>query len=109
MSEPKKVYCHCAYAKIIDEDVKSAVLKRISNSDENVICLPDICEMAARKDPELEEIFQGKVKLAACYQRSVKWLCHSAGVNIKEEDLEVYNMRDLSAEEVCDGFLGGQS
>ncbi len=107
MSSAKKVYCNCTYAKIIDQDVKSAVLERISHSDENIICLPDICEMAARKDPDLEKIFQGKVKLAACYERSVKWLCHSAGVELKEENLEIVNMRELNAEDACSQFFDG--
>ena len=106
MSEVKKVYCHCTYAKIIDVEIKSAVLERISASGEDVICLPDICEMAARKDPELEKVFQGKVKLAACYERSVKWLCHKGGIEIKQENVEVINMRELSADEVCEQFLG---
>jgi hypothetical protein len=105
MKPLKKVYCNCTYAKIIDKDVKAAVLERISKSSENVICLPDICEMAARKDPELARVFQGKVQLAACYERSVKWLCHSAGVEIKEENLEIINMRELNAEETCKRFF----
>lgn len=109
MSEVKKVYCHCAYAKIIDEDVKNAVLEKISESEEDIVCLPDICEMAARKDPELKEIFSGKVQLAACFERSVKWLCHTAGVEVDKENVEIINMRELSAEEVCEQFLGGKA
>lgn len=105
----KKVYCNCTYAKIIDADVKSAVLERISESGEEVICLPDICEMAARKDPELEKVFDGKVKLAACYERSVKWLCHKGGIEIDPENVEIYNMRELSANEVCEKFLGEEA
>ena len=107
MSDVKKIYCHCAYAKIIDEEVKNAVLERISSSDEDIVCLPDICEMAARKDEELKELFSGKVKLAACYERSVKWLCHTAGVEVDKENVEIINMRDLNADEVCEQFLGG--
>ena len=105
----KKVYCNCTYAKIIDADVKSAVLDRISESGEEVICLPDICEMAARKDPELAKVFDGKVKLAACYERSVKWLCHKGGIEINQENVEIYNMREMSADEVCEKFLGEEA
>ena len=105
----KKVYCNCTYAKIIDADVKSAVLDRISESGEEVICLPDICEMAARKDPELAKVFDGKVKLAACYERSVKWLCHKGGIEIDPENVEIYNMREMSADEVCEKFLGEEA
>lgn len=106
MSQVKKVYCHCAYAKIIDEEVKTTVLAAVADSPEDVICLPDLCEMAAQKDPELKEIFEGKVKLAACYERAVKWLCHPAGVDIKAENVEVINMRELGAQEVCQRLLG---
>ena len=104
MSTPKKVYCNCTYAKIIDAEVKSAVLERIAESGEDIICLPDICEMAARKDPELEKVFAGQVKLAACYERSVKWLCHKDGIEISTDKVEVINMRELSADEVCEKF-----
>jgi hypothetical protein len=106
MSDVKKVYCNCTYAKIIDAEVKSAVLERISASGEEVTCLPDICEMAARKDPELAKVFTGKVKLAACYERSVKWLCHKGGIEINEDDVEVINMRELSAADASEQFLG---
>ena len=106
MNEVKKVYCNCTYAKIIDADVKNAVLAEIAMSSEEIICLPDICEMAARKDPELEKVFDGKVKLAACYERSVKWLCHKGGIEINQENVEIINMRELSAEDVCEKLLG---
>jgi hypothetical protein len=106
VSSVKKVYCNCTYAKIIDDEVKKNVLERIASSSEEIVCLPDICEMAARKDPELQEIFSGKVKLAACYERSVKWLCHKADVVIVPQNIEIINMRELSSEEVCRQFLG---
>ncbi len=105
MSGVKKVYCHCAYAKIISEEVKNVVLGKIAESQEEIICLPDLCEMAARKDPELARIFSEKVRLAACYERAVKWLCHSGGVTIEPENVEIINMRELNAEEVCHKFF----
>ena len=101
----KLVYCHCAYAKVVPEETKQEVLKELVACGEDFLSVPDLCEMAARKDPELKEIFSGEVRLAACYKRAVKWLCHSGGVEIPEDTVEFINMRTEPAEEVCRKLL----
>lgn len=82
MSQNRKlVYCNCTYAKIIPEDRKREVLDGLSQIDEEVIMVPDLCESAAKKDPMLNELLNdGPACVIACYKRSVKWLAHNAEV-----------------------------
>ena len=89
------VYCHCNYAKVIESDVKQSVLTELSISGKEFIAVPDLCEMAAKKDPQLLDVFSAdKISVIACYHRAVKGLCHSAGVSWNEEAIQVINMRE---------------
>ena len=104
------VYCNCTYAKVIEADVKQSVLSRLSATGKEFIAVPDLCEMAAKKDPQLAEIFSAeKVSLIACYHRAVKGLCHSAGIEWQDEAVDVINMRESSAAEIMEqiGFSEG--
>ena len=67
------VYCHCAYAKVVPDDVKSDVLAKLSASGVGFDAVADLCEMSARKDPELKRLAtEGAVKIAACFPRAVQ-------------------------------------
>ena len=103
------LYCHCAYAKVVPKETKQAVLAGLNESGVAFEAVPDLCEMAARKDPALERFAGcGKLKIAACYPRAVKWLFHGAGFPLPEapEDaVEVLNMRTESAADVLDKAL----
>lgn len=89
------VYCHCTYAKVIEADAKQAVLRDLSATGKDFIAVPDLCEMAAKKDPQLGELLSAdKVSIIACYHRAVKGLCHSAGVEWRDDAIDVINMRE---------------
>ena len=106
MSEPRILYCNCTYAKIISPEVKAEVLRRLSASGVAFDAVPDLCDMAARKDPALKRLAgSGPVRIAACYPRAVKWLFHGAGTPLPSEGVEVLNMREQTAEEVADALL----
>lgn len=112
MSNPKHkiLYCRCAYAKVVPDEVKNEVLEKLCNSGAVFECVADLCEMSARKDPQLQSLIDGEqdVKIVACYHRAVKWLFHSAGQPFPEEDdhsIEVLNMREQSAEEILQNLL----
>lgn len=102
------LYCHCAYTKIVPEDVKEAVLDKLARSGVAFEAVPDLCEMAASKDPALPRIAATpgvqSVRIAACYERAVRWLFDSADAPLSA-DAEVFNMRVETAEEVLDGLL----
>ena len=109
MSQGHRIlYCHCAYAKVIPDDVKRGVLERLSASGAAFDAVADLCEMSARKDPELARLADpaaGDVRIAACFPRAVEWLFHAAGSPLPESGVEVLNMREDSADDVVAGLL----
>jgi hypothetical protein len=110
---PRILYCHCAYARVVPVETKTGVLQGLAQADVEFDAVPDLCEMAARRDPRLGELVRnGPLRIAACYPRAVKWLLASAGVSIDEQTVAVCNMRTDSAEKVLHDILanpgGGQ-
>jgi len=94
------VYCHCAWAKVVPEDVKASVLRRLGDSNLTFEAVPDLCEMAARKDESLDDLAaQEELEIIACYPRAVRWLFHSAGRELSSK-ARIHNMREASAQEI---------
>jgi hypothetical protein len=80
------LYCRCAYAKVLPEDVKDLVLERLIDSNVPFESVSDLCEMSARKDPGLVPLSQqAGLRIVACYPRAVKWLFSAAGAAIQTE------------------------
>ena len=105
-SEPRIVYCHCAYAQVVPLDVKEHVLRELAERDISFEAVPDLCEMAARRDPCLARIAGGgPVRLAACYPRAVKWLFASAGSPLPPEGVHIVNMRTATGSESVAALL----
>ncbi|HTI70681.1 MAG TPA: hypothetical protein VMF06_11995 [Candidatus Limnocylindria bacterium] len=103
---PAILYCHCQYAQVVPADVKAAVLKRLCDANVPFEAIPDLCELAARRDPSLQRLAAaGPVKIAACFPRAVKWLFSGAGFPLPLGATEVINMRTLSAEIAADTLL----
>jgi hypothetical protein len=100
------LYCRCAYAKVVPQDVKDEVLRRLTESDVAFDSVADLCEMSAKGDPSLQHLAQQKgLKIAACYPRAVKWLFSAAGSPLPKDRVQVLNMRTQSADEVAAGLL----
>lgn len=103
------VYCNCTYAKVVPLETKEQVLRELSASGIAFDAVPDLCEMSARRDPALERMAtSGPLKIAACFPRAVKWLFHAANAPLIQEDTEILNMRELSAEEIVPLLLNGK-
>ncbi|MGE3512766.1 MAG: hypothetical protein AB7N65_28215 [Vicinamibacterales bacterium] len=103
---PRIVYCHCAFARIVPAPTRAAVLDGLARSDRPFEAVPDLCEMAARKDPRLAELAtSGAVRIAACYPRAVRWLFASAGAPLETADATVLNMRLETPDAILDGLL----
>ncbi|HEY6361744.1 MAG TPA: hypothetical protein VIX63_11600 [Vicinamibacterales bacterium] len=99
------LYCHCAYAKVVAPEVKTAVLHGLAHAEVEFDAVPDLCEMAARADPRLRELAsEGSLRVAACYPRAVKWLFASAGAPLPEQHVRVWNMRVEPAHTVVEGL-----
>jgi hypothetical protein len=108
---PERIlYCHCAYARIVPPATKAAVLEGLAASGVEFDAVPDLCEMAARRDPRLEELASnGPMRIAACYPRAVRWLFASAGVNMDARPAVVWNMRTEAPERVLEGLLSDRA
>lgn len=99
--ERRLVYCRCAYAKIVPQAVNDDVLRRLGASGRDFEAVPDLCELAAKKDPSLERFADdGSLELVACYPRAVRWLLHGAGHQL-HPDAKVHNMRTESGEAIA--------
>jgi len=104
------IYCHCAHARIIPDDVKADVLDSLCESELDWQAVSDLCEMTARRDPALNSLCDGaeSVKIAACYPRAIKWLFGAANVPYNPEKTQVCNMRLDSAEDIVHQLRGYQ-
>lgn len=93
--EKRVLYCHCAFSRVVDEDVKKQVLAGLVESGRAFDAVPDLCELAARQDADLERLAAGSepVEIVACYPRAVRWLFHAAEVELPEEGVRIHNMR----------------
>lgn len=105
------LYCHCAYARVVPNDVKQEVLAKLAGSEMEFEAVPDLCEMSAKKDPRLAELVNNKedVQIVACYPRAVKWLFSAAGTPLPECGVEVLNMRELQAGAILHSIMGANA
>jgi hypothetical protein len=106
MKAPAILYCHCQYARVLPDDVKDAVLRKLCESAQPFEAVADLCELSARKDPALARLAAaGPLKIAACFPRALKWLFASANAPLSIESTEVVNLRTLSTEEACSALF----
>jgi len=107
MSETAQLlYCRCAYAQVVPQGVKDAVLAKLCESGASFETVADLCEMAAHRDERLKS-FAGAtpLKIAACFPRVVKGLFTQCGAPLPDEGVEILNMRTQSADEIADAML----
>ena len=108
MADPARIlYCHCAYARIIPPEVKTEVLTRLASSSVEWDSVPDLCEMAARRDPHVATLISGgALRIAACYPRVVRSLFQAAGAPLPPET-QILNMRTETPAQIIEGLLAG--
>lgn len=102
---PRILYCNCTYAQVVPKDVKENVLRQLCASGMAFDAVADLCEMSARRDPALKELARGRVKIAACFPRAVRWLFSAAGAPLDPRETEVRNMRVEAADVVVHQLL----
>jgi hypothetical protein len=101
---PRVLYCRCAYAQVVPGDVKDAVLDGLARSSVAFEMVPDLCEMAARRDGQLADIARAvdptrPLHIVACWPRAVRGLFQLADARLPDAGVEILNMR---AETACD-------
>jgi len=105
------LYCRCAYAQVVPAAVKDAVLDGLAAAGRGFEMVPDLCEMAARRDPHLAELASGDRPLTifACWPRAVQGLFTLADAPLPKQGVEILNMRTETAETVLAGLLAPPS
>jgi hypothetical protein len=104
------LFCRCAFARVVPDEVKNDVLMHLVDRAEPFDAVGDLCEMSARKDPMLADLAsQGNLTVVACYPRAVKWLFSAAGAPLAVEGVEILNMRTETAASICDRLDGKPS
>ncbi|MFM7107872.1 MAG: hypothetical protein ACKOZU_04630 [Planctomycetaceae bacterium] len=100
------LYCRCAYAQVVPAEVKDAVLAGLAESGAPFEAVPDLCEMAARRDPHLKVLADapGGLRIAACWPRAVRGLFALADAPLPEAGVEILNMRTDAAATVLAGL-----
>jgi hypothetical protein len=102
---PPLLYCRCAYAQVVPQGVKDAVLQKLCESGAGFETVADLCEMAAHRDPRVKALAaSGALRIAACYPRVVRGLFTQCGSPLAD-DAEVLNMRTQTADEVAAAML----
>ncbi len=102
---PPLLYCRCAYAQVVPQGVKDAVLQKLCESGASFETVADLCEMAAHRDPRIKALAEsGCLRIAACYPRVVRGLFIQSGSPLAE-DAEILNMRTQSAEDIATSML----
>ena len=100
-AEPRILFCNCAYAQVVPNEVKQQVLKSLCESGQPFEAVADLCELSARKDSSLERLASNdNLQVIACYPRAVKWLFKAVKADLKENAV-VHNMRTETAEAIC--------
>jgi hypothetical protein len=101
------LYCRCAYAQVVPVAVKDAVLEGLAAAGRGFEMVPDLCKMAARRDPHLAELARGDrpLTIVACWPRAVQGLFVLADAPLPQQGVEILNMRTDTAETVLAGVL----
>jgi NAD-dependent dihydropyrimidine dehydrogenase PreA subunit len=98
--KPRVLYCNCSYSSIIPNETKQEIQSVLGKSGMDIVSVPDLCGLAARRDPKLEHIAASEsLTIAACYPRAVQWLFYSAGVTLPET-VKILNMRVQTIDEI---------
>ena len=90
---PRILLCTCSQGKVLSGRSLAVVTAALEKSSRDFQVVPDLCEMAARKDPRLKEIAGGPLKVIACFPRAVNWLFAAAGADLAKGQTEVINLR----------------
>lgn len=104
---PRILYCRCAYAQVLPQEVKDGVLRHLCTTGMPFESVADLCEMSARRDPKLNGLAaSGPLRIIACHPRAVKWLFHAAEAPLPDPT-EIINLRVLTTEEAVTQLPAG--
>jgi NAD-dependent dihydropyrimidine dehydrogenase PreA subunit len=99
MTPPRRVLlCRCAHTALVPPAVWDAARRRLDASGIAVEVVPDLCALAARKDPLLRRFADGgPCAVVACAPRAVRWLFHVAGAPLPPDGVTLLSLREPGA------------
>lgn len=93
------LFCRCEYAPIVPVDAKRRIRQALEESGLAFDSVPDLCELAAHKDPLLAELAAAPgLAIAACHPRAVQWLFAAGGAPLRDEGVAYFDLRDGGVE-----------
>lgn len=103
---PRILYCHCAFAQIVDHGLRAEVLQRLEAAGVAFEAVADLCELSARQDPRLKALVAGQpMQIIACHARAVRWLLAVAQAQLDGQQSQLLNLRGQSAAEIAGAVL----
>ena len=107
---PILLFCRCAQAQVTPTSARQRVAEELASRGATVEAVDDLCGLAARRDAMLARLAGGgPLRIVACHPRAVRWLFAAAGAALPEEDVEFFNLRTQSAEDVLERLATDES
>lgn len=102
MPQPSRIIlCRCDRADVVPAETRRQVIAGLAARGARFDAIPDLCELAARKDPLLLRIAESRpLWIVACRPRSVKWLFHAADAPLPDEGPTLLDMRAQDAGDI---------
>jgi NAD-dependent dihydropyrimidine dehydrogenase PreA subunit len=96
------LFCNCSHTTLVPVAVTADARAALAaEGDLALTVVPDLCELAATRDPRLAEFLAGEdpVTIVACFPRAVRWLFHAAGLALDPARVRMLNLREASTAE----------
>ena len=91
--------CECVHNGLIGRAKLQALRASLESAQIPFTTVPDLCALAARKDPLLAQLVRGpKTRILACYPRAIRALFQFAGAPLAPGDAQLINLREASIE-----------
>lgn len=98
VKENRILVCHCADCGIGSDSARQEVLEGLRGRGIPFSEVRDLCQLAADRDASLKTFADdGSLTVVACHPRAVRWLLTAAGITVNENQLQVLDLRVMSA------------
>ena len=96
--QPSVLVCQCEHAVRIDPAKLRAVFSGLSTAGIAYAAVPDLCGLAATRDPRLKTLAEDRLtRIVACHRRAVQALFRFAGAPLADVKTQVIDLRAGSA------------
>lgn len=107
MKTPALLICACQRARVYPGASLDELSQRLKAEGVEFQVVPDLCELAGRRDSRLADWSQEGLAVVACHPRAVKWLFDAAGAPLPP-DADLYNLRGQSVAAISEAIVDSQ-